>query len=449
MDVLTMSSAFWWRYDLYARHTTGHADTAEAHMTILRRVLAAGVLIGAGLAAAAPAASAPAVKTTPSTWVSAAPFPVTISGVVVRGNRALVVWSRANTEAGPRGVIVLQRVGTQTRIVSRASLPSGGQLAVPPQVDSRGRWILLDRAASRTSWQVRRLSPNGSADRTFISSAHPGSADALTVDSAGRPVVLSARDTASGSPTVTRLTTAGAPDATFGAAGVASVGLSPEVIASAVQAPVGDPQSSASPTAVLAISGNRIVVTGSAGNPMTKQAGTIQRLTASGMADVSFGTAGTVIYAQQNAAFPVTPGQLVTTEPRFGSLFIVGQPRNDAQQSITWKRTADGRRDASFGTLGWMVAPTNEPLIQSATTCAGGLVQTTGQAIRVVTRSGRPDVRYGANGIIPVRITSPLRRITAAAADLSTCSSNYLAASPRARGTNGGLTLVWLSLPTR
>lgn len=423
---------------------------------------AAAVLALSGGATAAP------ITVAPTTWV---PFgepldpavTTTTVGVstsaVAGGNALVVVWVNHGTIVSDSYAVVVQRQGRRSRVIARTKLPVQLESVTAAASDHAGRWLVTGRSLSPAApagvSTVARLTPHGALDMTFgTNGLVPVDGDAVDIvsDRDSHPLILVNRPAPPSNPhstltsAVLRLTTAGAPDPAFGVGGAAVTGPDEATATSAM----GVPASGYTQTArSLALTGKSAVLVSGELDRATTQLGYLTRLTPAGVIDPGFGTgAGTVVYGPFRTGVPRGRyGDGLSVEPRYGNIYLSGMPSKDAN-AVTWKRTAAGLRNGSFGFHGWFRSPTAGPVVTNAATCDGGVVVVTRQHIRVLTRTGRYDARFGVKGTITVAPASPLAKITTAAGDLRfSCPRNLVIASERAQGLRPGFTVTWLSLP--
>lgn len=430
------------------------------------RVALCGLTLSAALAA--PSAHGATIVPTPSTWIPVAPKQVFVSGVAVHANSGIILTEESG-DAGTtrkRRMLIVRRHGTTTGGVRRKALPDDIGSIVAVTADQRGRWLVLSAPAvigtpQYDTGRLTRLTAQGAVDGSFgVKGTAPvsGIPIGVTTDSSDRPVILTSPSTPSsnGSATalVTRLTSSGRPDEAFGTGGSA-VGPEPTARAAAI---MGAPVESliVAPRAVATTATDRILVSGMITDVSTGSIGYLAELTASGAPDAAFGTGdGTVTYGplRKDPLIVGGFGRPLSVDRLRGGIYVVGRP-NASDRDLTWKRTARGLRDASYGTLGWSRPAVADPNMQGTATiqgsalCTSGFVWTTARQIRVTTRTGRPDTSYGRRGVVTVPEKSPLGQIDAAAADVRRCPTNYLATSAQVRRGKGGITLIWLSLPT-
>ncbi len=432
------------------------------------RVVVCGLVLSAVLAG--PSAKGATVAPTPSTWIPVAPKQVQVAGVAVFAGRGFIVTPSTQGPLTPvpaNRALVVQRRGRYTHVVRRLTLPDdiGSVVAVTPDV--HGRWLVLSMPVVNgvipyNTGRLTRLTAQGVIDTTFGTggvSSLSGTPMRAASDGEGRPVILMSRTTlplpGTSTTLVTRLTTSGQTDPTFGSGGTAPVPPPTGRAASILGAPADS--LIASPRTLTVTPANAIIVAGTISDIPNGSIGYLTKLTSSGTPDAAFGDGdGTVTYGpfRNDPILAGAFGAAVSVERALGRIYVVGRP-NGYDRDLTWRRTADGRRDAAYGTLGWSRPATADPnmqgtaTIQGAALCTGGFVQTTPQQIRITTRTGRPDASYGRRGTITVPEKSPLGRIDAAATDIRRCPTDHLAVSARVRHGKGGVTLIWLSLPTR
>lgn len=419
-------------------------------------------MIGPGIALV-PAASAAPITTTPSEWVNIAPKAVTTVGSAVHGNRALVVTEpKSAVRSGvARQAVLLQRTTRATRRTVRA-LPATIGPVRRVVSDSTGRWLVLHEPVNAEGYltgqhAVTRLRADGAVDTGFGDAGRAvltGSWDFLVSDSTGRPVVV-AQDMAGTGETrsirVARLTRAGQPDPTFATQGVLTI-APPDLTAIAATFRPASGLAVMMPVESVAIARNNgIVLAGELTDQSAWSTTFLLRVSSSGEVDRAFGIDGMVTYGTRRSAPNAVLFQAarqVAVNPALGDIYTVGRPAKNTRD-VVWKRTSRGAANVGFGNGGSLLTSPSEALRHAAATCTGGIVQTTHRRIRVITPSGKHDLRYGTRGQIVVPAGSPLGQIQVAAVDTRPCATNYLAASPRVRAGRGGITIVWLTLPRR
>jgi uncharacterized delta-60 repeat protein len=272
--------------------------------------------------------------------------------------------------------------------VARAKLggftrPSYRFAAVAAQ--SGGRVVAAGAGAEQNAPSAKgvlaRLNADGSLDPAFgtggvVNDALGGgtrsSIESVDVDSAGRIVVAGSRDDAF---VVARFTPDGAPDASFGTAGVAQVAM-PGFKAGAA-------------TTVRALSGGGVVAGGRADEQFA-----LVRLRDDGSPDPAFGTDG--------ATFDTPPASagIETLEVLPDGRVLVGGAGDDinGRHQILGRFTADGHPDPAFGRGGFTLA--DDPAAASQLFLQpDGSVVVAGQGFSRYTAAGGPDPAFGRGGL--------------------------------------------------
>jgi len=230
---------------------------------------------------------------------------------------------------------------------------------------------------------LARLNPDGSLDATFgaggvVTDALPGGTQAaiedVDIDATGRILVAGRRD---GAFIVARFTPDGAPDASFGAAGVAQVVLP------------GFTRGAA--TAVRAVPGGGVVAGGQADEQFA-----LVRLRDDGTPDPGFGAGGTTFESPPAAAAIETVALLPD-----GRILVGGFADDiNGRHQVLGRYTPDGHPDATFGRRGFAlnddVPSAGQLLVQ-----ADGSVIVASQSFARYTGAGTLDAAFGAGGVLP------------------------------------------------
>ena len=279
---------------------------------------------------------------------------------------------------GRQGSKILTVLGAAALV----AVPAGGAWAVAPRVSN---------AQVDTGFGT-----NGVATLPYLEG---GSASALALQSDGKVLVGGAADTSSttnqsgGNAAVTRLTSTGGVDSSFGTNGVATLPIDGETAAVAV-APDGG---------ILGLA-NALSVTnpGSANETITEQA-YLFRLTAAGVPDSSFGTGGQVALGTGPltvaAGLAVLPGGAI-----YAGVLEASSPTANPTGAM-YRFLANGTPDPAFGSAGSVplsmapvaaaVGPGGGVLIGGATVSSAGIP--TGQVEELGT-TGAPAPGFGTNG---------------------------------------------------
>jgi uncharacterized delta-60 repeat protein len=231
------------------------------------------------------------------------------------------------TFAGGVGIVAETTRGTAATFYALALQPDG-------------KIVAAGQAQTPAGWLIRRFNADGSADLTFAPTTLPtdGTARALAIDSAGRVVCAGTSSPGAGAAqlTVVRLGATGAPDATFGTAGVYRL--------TAVDGQLG------STGYALAIQPDAaIVVGGSRKGTINPEDAIAIRLLPTGTRDNSLG-GGIVIQpkARWIGAAIETGGAIVLGGSDLSA--ASGQP-----SFVLTRRSGAGAVDATFGTGGSIV----------------------------------------------------------------------------------------------
>jgi uncharacterized delta-60 repeat protein len=286
-------------------------------------------------------------------------------------------------------------------------------------------------------------------------------ASAVAVASNGDVVVVGTTTSVEGTDSVqvARFTNAGAPDTTFGTGGVTSIPLSGLAIASSVaiesdgdvvlpvtsvdfNAPAGngplsaavyrltpsgqldssfgqdgkaavEPSATVEATGVTTDASGNVLVTGEASSsPTSTGAPFVERITPSGTADQTFGTAGLASLSTVGGA------EAVAVDPS-GNIDLAGASK-DAGLTV-WQLSSTGALNTSFGTSGSATLP-----LPDLTGATGILPESDGSMVVVgdfathaivakLTSTGSLDTTFGDNGLLGVDVPGEENLITGGA----------------------------------
>ncbi len=245
-------------------------------------------------------------------------------------------------------------------------------------LDSQGRIVLggaSNNAAGGSQWTVWRLSTSGGVvalDTNFNSGngAHTWGNPApagmnvnasiidgilgMTVDSSDRIVAVGvSRNTSNGlAATVTRYTSAGIPDSSFGASGafVQATSFTGNTLAAMDDRNYG----------VAVDSSGRIVVAGRSKNSSNGMQAYVFRLTSAGALDTSFGTNGVLLMGYPGAAGAALVSTVNDNPQRMkidssGRIVLAGYSKDASNfyHATVWRITSSGALDTTFNSVGY------------------------------------------------------------------------------------------------